>query len=125
MRPYREYFEVVYRRMSPFQSNLILAHRLQFRQKEVDDSAGVEFYLFLPFEQLSKYQFFMDRIIVTLNIDNDAAVMASCSKAVKNIERLVKDMQSSWTTSSAPVRRRPIRKLSNLVMHGLHNIRRH
>ncbi|KAG4068539.1 hypothetical protein HA402_004880 [Bradysia odoriphaga] len=95
MRPYREFFEL--------------------RQKEVDDIAGVEYYLFLPFQHLSKYQFYMDQIITTLNIDNDTAVMAACSKAVKNIERLVKDMQSSWTVSNVPVRRRPIRKLSNLM----------
>ncbi|XP_037031453.1 proto-oncogene DBL-like isoform X2 [Bradysia coprophila] len=105
MRPYREFFEL--------------------RQKEVDDIAGVECYLFLPFQHLSKYQFFMDRIITTLNIDNDTAVMAACSKAVKNIERLVKDMQSTWTVSNVPVRRRPIRKLSSLVLNGIQNMRRH
>lgn len=105
MRPYREFFEL--------------------RQKEADDSAGPEYYLFLPFEHLSKYQFFLDRIITTLNIDNETAVMAACSKAVKNIERLVKDMQSSWTVSNVQVRRRPMRKLSNLVLNGISNIRRH
>lgn len=67
----------------------------------------------------------MDRIINTLNIDNDTAVMAACCKAIKNVERLIKDMHSSWSTSDVQVRKRPIRKLSNLVLNGIQNIRRH
>lgn len=108
-----------------FQSNWTILHGVQLRQKDVDNSEGVEYYLFLPFQHLSKYQYFMDRIINALNIDNDTAVMAACSKAMKNVERLIKDMHSSWTTADVHVRRRPMRKLSNLVLNGLQNIRRH
>lgn len=103
-----------------------LLHCTQTRQKDNNDILGVEYYLFLPFQHLSKYQSFMDRIINTLNIDNETAVMAACSKAIKNIERLIKDMHSSWSASDVQsVRKRPIRKLSNLVLNGIQNIRRH
>ncbi|KAJ6647320.1 Rho guanine nucleotide exchange factor 25 [Pseudolycoriella hygida] len=105
MRPYREFFEL--------------------RQKEVGDSQGLEYYLFLPFQHFNKYQSFMDRIISTLNIDTETAVMAACSKAMKNIERLIKDIHTSWTNSDTHVRRRPIRKLSTIVLNGIQHIRRH